>query len=113
MKYYRLTPIYQGLIFATSLKYDCEIKLWDLRKFGEPIGVANYAPQFTTELSFDSSCHMIAAALNNGQINFWDMESGTTTVYPTHQAGATTVIWDMWGEYLLTGDETGNLFLWG
>ncbi|OQV17678.1 putative Sperm-associated antigen 16 protein [Hypsibius exemplaris] len=101
-----------GHIMVTSSKYDSEVKLWDLRKLGQLVSVANYSPQFICDFNFDTSSHLVALALNNGQVNFWDMKTGTSIVYPAHNSSTTVVTWDIWGEYMLSGDEQGNIFLW-
>ena len=97
---------------GTSSKYESDVKLWDLRKMGQLLAAANYSPQFICDFNFDTSCHLLAMALNNGQVNFWDMKTGTSIVYPAHNSSTTVVTWDVWGEYLLSGDEQGNIFLW-
>ena len=78
----------------------------------EVYATADLGPQPINRVAFDPGSSVVAAASNDGEAKMYEIQSGAVTSLTGHDDAVQTVMFDLNGEYLVSGSSDATINIW-
>lgn len=101
---------YQGDNLASCDAYGV-VNIWDVRNVSI-LASADLGPQPINRVAFDPASSVVAAASNCGNVKMYEIGTGDVTSLTGHEDAIQTVLFDLNGEYLVSGGSDATITIW-
>ena len=87
------------------------VKMWDVRTVA-CMTTVDLGPHPANRLDFDPSGTVLGVASNDGTVKMIEVATGQATELTAHEDAVQSVLFDLIGEFLVSGGSDGTVRIW-
>jgi len=100
----------QGDLLASGDAYG-HLYIWDIRKCAVTSKV-DIGPHSVNKIAFDPGSNVVSCASNDGLVRIYEMENEQVTTLTGHEDAVQAVIFDVNGEFMVSGGSDSQVKIW-